>query len=258
MDTNTADFMVLDMINDEEAVAADDELYATQASATLLILGAEAGRLLRNERRNETRSYLCRPQLPPNPRAGTAWVALLTSRNDRAYITTMGFDVETFELIISSGFGARWDGQTIRRADAARFGNPRPGARSLDALGALGLVLHYLNSTMSEISLQQIFGLIPSTVSRYVRFGLTNLRDTLKEMKDAAIKWPRTDGEFQRLNELVLARHPLLVGAFGGIDGLNLPTQTSDNPDIENATYNGWLSEHFISSVLAFSSTGQS
>ena len=30
-------------------------------------------------------------------------------------------------------------------------------ARSLNAAGALGLVLHYLNSTMQEISLQQIF-----------------------------------------------------------------------------------------------------
>ena len=251
-----ADFMVLEGINDEEDMAADDELYATQASAALLILGAEAGRVLRNERRNQTRTYLCRPQLPPNPRAGTAWITLFTSRNDRAYITTMGFDVETFELIVTSGFGARWYSQPIRRADAAPSGNPRPGARSLDAWGALGLVLHYLNSTMSEISLQQIFGLIPTTVSRYIRFGLTNLRDTLREMKDAAIRWPRTDGEFKDLNNLVIVRHPLLVGAFGGIDGLNLPTETSDNPDIENATYNGWLSEHFISSVLAFSSEG--
>jgi len=49
----------------------------------------------------------------------------------------------------------------------------------------------------------------------------------------------------------------LLIGAFGGIDGLNLPTQTSDDPEIENTTYNGWLSEHFISSVLAFSSEGR-
>ncbi|KAG2340586.1 hypothetical protein BDR05DRAFT_950310 [Suillus weaverae] len=36
----------------------------------------------------------------------------------------------------------------------------------------------------------------------------------------------------------------------------NLSSVTSDNVDIENATFNGWLSEHFISSVLAFSAKG--
>lgn len=35
-----------------------------------------------------------------------------------------------------------------------------------------------------------------------------------------------------------------------------MPVQTSDDVDIENTTFNGWLSEHFISSVLAFSAEG--
>jgi hypothetical protein len=42
------------------------------------------------------------------------------------------------------------------------------------------------------------------------------------------------------------------LAPLGGIDGLNLFSQTSDNPEIENATYNGWLSKHCISSVLVF------
>ena len=66
----------------------------------------------------------------------------------------------------------------------------------------------------------------------------------------------RGESEFEELNSLIVHRHPRLLGAFGGIDGLNLPTQTSDDQDVENATYNGWLSEHFISSVLAFSPKG--
>ncbi|KAG2079010.1 hypothetical protein BDR04DRAFT_997850, partial [Suillus decipiens] len=78
----------------------------------------------------------------------------------------------------------------------------------LNAGGALGFILHYLNSTMQETSLQQIFALIPCT------------------------------------------------GAFRSIDGLKLPVQTSEDDEIENATYNGWLSEHFISSVITFSAEG--
>lgn len=109
---------------------------------------------------------------------------------------------------------------------------------------------------MHQISLQQIFVLIPTTVSRYLSFGLHILLLTLHNMVDAKIRWLQGD-EFRECNTLVVAHHARLQGAFGSIDGLKLPVQTSDDVDIEDATFNGWLSEHFISSVLAFSSQGK-
>ncbi|KAF9480326.1 hypothetical protein BDN70DRAFT_832907 [Pholiota conissans] len=246
----------LQTLEDEAEEDANEELRKTQLATAILVVGAEAGRLLRIERRHENRNYLCRSQLPPNPRHGTAWQALYGSRDDRAFITTMGFDVSTFELIITSGFGLLWLSEPIPRNDTSTAGNTRPGARSLDTWGALGLVLHYLNSTMREISLQQIFGLIPTTTSRYITFGLEILLKTLRKMPDASIHWPGSLEEFSRNSELICYRHPRLSGAFASIDGLNLPTQTSNDPDIENATYNGWLSEHYISSVIVFSPEG--
>jgi len=168
----------------------------------------------------------------------------------------MGFNVETFELIVQSGFSKRWYMQPIPHTDSSSHGEPRPGARSLDAWGALGLVLHYLNSTMLEITLQQIFALIPATTSWYIAFGLQILLETLREMPDAAIHWPREDLEFQDDSDLIVSRHPQLQGAFASIDGLNLPTQTSEDLEIKNATYNGWLSKHYISSVIVFSPRG--
>ena len=74
-------------------------------------------------------------------------------------------------------------------------------------------------------------------------------------MPGAAIAWPRGD-EFLELSGYVSMRHPLLEGVFGSIDGLNLPCQVSSDDEIENATYNGWLHGHFISSVIVFSSKG--
>jgi len=66
--------------DEEDAIEAD--MYNTQLSAALLITGAEASRDLRKvERRNQTRNYLCRPQLQPNPRHNTPWQALFNSRN---------------------------------------------------------------------------------------------------------------------------------------------------------------------------------
>jgi hypothetical protein len=88
------------------------------------------------------------------------------------------------------------------------------------------------------------------------RFTLRIILFTLRCLKDARIQWPVGD-EFQENNDLVLARHPLLVGAFGTMDGLNLPVQTSRDQELENATFNGWLQEHFISSVFAFGADGK-
>ncbi|KAF9228946.1 hypothetical protein BS17DRAFT_792928 [Gyrodon lividus] len=151
-------------------------------------------------------------------------LGFIASANDRAFITTMGFDVQTFMYILTSGFATYWDETAIPRNDA-------------NAAGALGLVLHYLNSTMREVSLQQIFAIIPTMVSWYITFSLRILLSTLQTIPEAKIKWPRDD-------------------AFGSIDGLKLLVQTSDDIDIKNATFNGWLLEHFISSVLVFSSKG--
>ena len=236
----------------------DDEIEREQAAsaAAVIVLSAEEARILRAERRKQSRLYLCRPQLLPNPRFNTPWQVLHASASDRAFITTMGFNVKTFKAIIDAGFGSAWYSTPIPRGDVHSTGKPRPGGRSLDAAGALGLVLHFLNSTMREISLQQIFALIPTTVSRYITFGLKILLAVLRKLPDAGIIWPRRVEDFQAYNDLIINRHPRLTGAFASIDGLNLPVQTAEDEEMENATYNGWLCEHFISSVLVFSPEG--
>jgi hypothetical protein len=249
------------LVEEEADGAAEDELEQLGGVAGIMLAGAVHSRLLRGEQRNPSRLYLTRPQLLPNPRVETPWQQLYTSQSDRAFITTMGFDVATFDSILAAGFGRLWQETPIPRGDVNSAGQPRPWARSLDAEGALGLLLHYLSSTMHEISLQEIFALIPTTVSRYITFGLEILLQVLRSMPDAGIRWPKsadaTISEFETLNGLIRERHPLLTGAFASIDGLNLPVQTSDDEDIENATYNGWLSEHFVSSVLVFSPDGK-
>lgn len=243
------------LLNEEEADIFDDDERA-RILAAAFIAGSEASRQDRIDTRHPHRLYLCRPQLLPNPRIDTPWQVLYNSQNDRAFITTMGVDVSTFSSLLTTGFAQCWYETPIPRDDVRAHGNPRMNQRSLDAAGALGLVLHYLSSTMHAISLQQIFAIIPSTVTRYLSFSLKLLLCTLRTIQDTKIQWPG-GLDFARCSELVVARHARLRGAFGSIDGLKLPVQTSDDVDIENATFNGWLSEHFISSVLAFSAEGK-
>ena len=209
----------------------------------------------RAQRCAKKRAYLVRANLLPNPRFGTPWQQLYRSKSDRAYITTMGFDVVTFHKILDAGFARRWYTMPIARSDVKSTGWTRPTARSFDAAGALGLILHYLSSTMHEIALQEIFAVVPASLSRYITSALKISLTTLREMPNARIAWPKGD-EFHQFNNAIREQHPRLMGAFASIDGLNLPMQTSGNQDIENATYNGWLHEHFVSSVLVFAPNG--
>ena len=149
--------------------------------------------------------------------------------------------------------------------DTSLTGQPRLNASSLDAAGALGLVLHYLNSMMREISLQLIFALVPSTVSRYINFALSMLQQLLRKLPDAQIRWPEAD-QMAEYAGIVGARHPALAeddegiyyGAFGSIDGLNCPIATADDAELENASYNRWLHSHVCSNVFVFSPRGMS
>jgi hypothetical protein len=236
----------------------DDELLMVGAAAATVIIGILENHHEKVRRRRPHRLYLTRPELLPNPRIGTPWQMLWNSQNDRAFITTMGFDVKTFRYMLEGPrhFAEMWDSTPIPREDVSYQGNPRPWARSLDAAGALGLVLHFLGSAMLETHLQQIFALIPSSVSRYLCFARKILLRTLRCMRQASIRMPSTIEELDADSLLITTRHSLLRGAFGSIDGLALPVQESDDPEIENATYNGWKCSHYVSNVLVFSPRG--
>ncbi|KAI0371862.1 hypothetical protein BV20DRAFT_1067190 [Pilatotrama ljubarskyi] len=168
----------------------------------------------------------------------------------------MGIDCATLHYILENGFAHQWNTRAIPRTDTDPHGHPRLVRRSLTAEGALGLLYHYLTSAMPDTALQQIFALVPATVARYRAFALQILRDVLRELPEAGIAWWSSAEECEEDTALVTVRHPLLEGAIGGIDGMNILTAESDDPEIENATYNGWLHGHYTSSVLVFSPRG--
>ena len=91
---------------DVEEDLFQDEEYDLQVGliASVIIIGAEIGRQACIDNHHENRLYLTRSQLLPDPRLATPWQVLYDSQSDRAFITTMGFDVQTFTYILSSGF----------------------------------------------------------------------------------------------------------------------------------------------------------
>jgi hypothetical protein len=209
--------------------------------------------------RRRPKHYLTRPELLPSPRVCSGWQSIYHSREDRAYIHIMGIDVATFDYILTSGFREAWESQPIKRTDTNPSGASRKGARSLDATGGLGLALHFLCSTMSESSLQIIFALTPSTVSRYINFALDLLLAALEKLPEGRLEWPEED-VMKENSRLINAKHSTakyLDGAFGFMDGLNLPVTTNCLFAVQDPNYNGWLHSHVVSNIMVFSPDGK-
>jgi hypothetical protein len=113
------DFAMLQQLIEEEEEEEEEEDLEVQAAAggALIIYGAEEACCLRAEHRWNRRRYLTRPDLLRNPRVLTPWQTLYQSRNNRAFITTMGFDVATLNSILVAGFEMRWNTNPIPRND---------------------------------------------------------------------------------------------------------------------------------------------
>ncbi|KAA1080360.1 hypothetical protein PGT21_004077 [Puccinia graminis f. sp. tritici] len=77
-----------------EQVAARRHREEDEATA-LLVSMAFAGGPIR-----QLRTYLTRGDLPGNPMSDSAWAYMFSSQNDRAFITTMGVDVATFNTLL--------------------------------------------------------------------------------------------------------------------------------------------------------------
>jgi len=85
--------------NEAELIEQEEDNEVALAVAATVIVGVELMRQDCIDNRQPRRLYLCCPQLLPNPRKDTPWQALFATQNNRAFITTMGFDVETLQTI---------------------------------------------------------------------------------------------------------------------------------------------------------------
>ena len=71
------------------------------------------------------RTYHTCKDLAGHPRISSPWLHLQYVGNNRAFITTMGIDVRTFEMLLIP-FSNIWDTSTIDRADVNPHGAPQP------------------------------------------------------------------------------------------------------------------------------------
>lgn len=124
----------------------------TDSPPTSYWLPSRLANVSRFEDRNLNRTYITRDAIFPSPNKPTPWKSLYHSRNNRSYLTSLDFDVTSFDVILVP-FLAIWNTTSIPRADVNPLSLPRAGAKRLDAAGGLGLILQWLRSSMREKNL---------------------------------------------------------------------------------------------------------
>ncbi|KAL3661436.1 hypothetical protein V7S43_013639 [Phytophthora oleae] len=109
---------------------------------------------------------------------------------------------------------------------------------------------------MSRAQLCLIFGVPPATLSRVLNEAETTfLSEALKGFGPARIVWLAPTRQ-QTLAKPVEARQPLLKFTWGFIDGKNYRVEQPSDTDLQNAHYNGWLHQVFVTSTICFSADG--
>ena len=206
---------------------------------TMLIIINEKKRMNLRRRHYLTRAALTEPNQ-------SAWREIKNSKDDMAFLDTTGMTYAVF-LELLKAFKKCWDGPIVQS---------RGRKRVLTIEDVLGLVLHYLNSCMRQKTLAEVFGIVPSSVSKYLCKGLGCLLLALETFAAAKVKWPSLS-EVLEYGAMINSREPLLTHSFGFVDGLNVPVQESGDPDIQNAYYNGYLCACYVSNVFVFAPNGK-
>ena len=126
----------------------------------------------------------------------------------------------------------------------------------LDLRGQLALTLQFLTSSMKQKTLCQLYGVVPSSVSKILSSVMPRLLLAVSRDPDARIRYPSPQ-EMAVFADWIHERHPdIPEGIFGFVDGVVMPCFNPPDPDIQNAYYNGYQGKTTITDVLIFQPDG--
>ncbi len=200
--------------------------------------------LLKVKAKIRVRNDISGPALPiPNH---SSWAYLRKYGKDQDFINELSIGRGGFELLLSKfilyyNVGYR----------TARGGRPS----RVDEVQALAIVLQFYANPLELKIIAQLHGIPKSTASRTIQKAEDALRKALSKVEEAKVKWPTKDQ--QRVwGNAVQRLYPAIHGRFGFVDGKNYHVAKPTNIDLQNAMYNGWLHEVFITGVLCFGVDG--
>ncbi len=179
------------------------------------------------------RRYQKIPRCALIPLALSPWRKLQASRNDQAYITMMGFDIDSFETILKK-FSPMYLTHTPFDASGMNIplDDPRGRKRKVLPADCLGLVLVWTRTRGSMNVLQLVFGLTYTNLSVYLRFGIRLIVEIYGDDPLARVSLPSAE-DIATYMSTFGERHPLLNDCWATMDGLKLYLQASGNSEIQ-------------------------
>ena len=179
------------------------------------------------------------------------WMKLYLYGDDISFLNLTGFTREAFKKLRKILFEHKFG---IFKNRITNRNNGRPPL--LDYNGQLGLLLYFLNSTLKEKHLCQLFGVTPAVCSRIINRMLELTYSKLKVNNIAKVKWPN-EAEMALLASLVHNREPTVSDVIGFTDGCSIPIQCSSDPIEQAKFYNGYQSDTMVNNVFCFAPTGK-
>lgn len=176
------------------------------------------------------------------------------------FIKLLNFDRHTFFKILLPHFESVRNtvnyGSPYRRGKKTR--GRKPTVRTVDVLG---LVLRYLKTSGRQYDLCGMFGLVPSSVSCWIDYGLAVLLKALrkKNVESFRVKWSTPAEMISSHNLLRYNRQNgfLLPNVFAIMDGGRMLCADYQDEDLQNAYYEGYTGNVEVTNLLVFSFYGE-
>ncbi|KAG9400745.1 hypothetical protein AC1031_010184 [Aphanomyces cochlioides] len=160
----------------------------------------------------------------------TPWYSMYASCSEPSFIATVSLPPVDFDELL-----VYFDEEYIVKSRYGYSGHP-PRIRFKHAV--LAMVLHFYTAAVEHKTLQELFGIAPSTFCRVLKNAEAALHRALAKLRDADVRWPSK--ATQRLwASRTNATEPLVEGVFAFVDGKNFRVQTPSKNDLQNAQYNG-------------------
>lgn len=175
------------------------------------------------------------------------WYVMYREGSDSDFITAISLTRDSFEYLLSN-----FKNHYVFNSGPSKKGRP---PRVKDHHCVLSLLLHTYCSPAENKTWSEMFGIVPSTLSRTLLKAEIALLATLNTMREARVEWPSLDDQV-RMALAVEAKEPIIKGRWGFIDGKNYHVQEPSNVDVQNGMYNGWLHCVFVTGTVCFSADG--
>jgi hypothetical protein len=164
----------------------------------------------------------------------------------------MGFNIDSFNRILLK-FGPMYSGHMSfdESGRIVEFEYTRGQKREVQPEDCLMLVLVWMQTRGSLNVLQLVLSLTYTNLFVNLRFGVRLFVEKFRDDPLAGVNIPSAE-EIKSFKQAFAVWHPLLTNCWVTMDGLKLFLQQSKNAIIQEHYYNGWMHDHYVTSVFSF------